>query len=112
MKEAIACFQTALETNPKEGYWWYRLGRLQLDEGQREQSLQSLSAAAELGDAMVEPPPWLADTHRLMGDVYYAQRKQGEAVVHYGRYLGLSPTDAIDRSEVQGKLRKIGAVAR
>ena len=111
MKEAIAAFQKALESNPKEGYWWYRLGRLQLDEGQHEQSLQSLTAAAELGDAMAEPPPWLADTHRLMGDVYYVQRKQGEAIVHYGRYLELSPPDSIDRAEVQGKLRKIGAVA-
>jgi len=112
MKEAVAAFQKALEGDPKEGYWWYRLGRLQLDEGQRDQSLQSLTVAAALGDAMAERPPWLADVHRLMGDVQHAQHKKREAVVHYGRYLELSPPDAIDRAEVQNKLRKIASGGR
>lgn len=112
MKEAIAAFKKAVEAEPKQGQWWYRLGRLQLDEGQRDQAFQSLSGAAEFGDALAEQPAWLADTHRLIGDVYYAQRKQREAVVHYARYLELSPADAIDRAEVQNRLRKIGTSAR
>ncbi|MCZ6805975.1 MAG: tetratricopeptide repeat protein [Deltaproteobacteria bacterium] len=112
MKEAIVAFQKAVEADPKQGYWWYRLGRLQLDETKRAQALQSLSAAVEIGDGMAERPPWLADTHRLMGDLYYAQRKRREAVVHYERYLELSTPDAIDRADVKSKLRKIGAVTR
>ncbi len=112
VKEAIAAFKKAVEAQPEQGQWWYRLGRLQLDEGQREQAFQSLTAAAGIGDGLAERPAWLADTHRLIGDVYYAQRKQREAVVHYGRYLELSPPDAIDRTEVQNKLRKISTRAQ
>jgi tetratricopeptide (TPR) repeat protein len=108
MKEAIAAFKKAVEAGPDRGEWWYRLGRLQLDEGQRDPAFQSLTAAAGIGDAMDAQPSWLADAHRLIGDVYYAERKQREAVVHYGRYLELSPADAIDRTDVQNKLRKIG----
>lgn len=112
MQEAIAAFQKALEADPQKGYWWYRLGRLQLDEGQRDQALQSLTAASEVGDAMTERLPWLADAHRLMGDVYYAQRQYREAVVQYGRYLELAPPDAIDRPDVHSKLRRIGTASR
>jgi len=112
VKEAIAAFKKAVEAEPTQGQWWYRLGRLQLDEGQRDQAFQSLTAAAGIGDAMEKHPAWLADTHRLIGDVYYVQRKQREAVVHYGRYLELSPADAIDRAEIQNKLRKIGTGAQ
>ncbi len=108
VKEAIAAFKKAVEAAPERGQWWYRLGRLQLDEGQRDQAFQSLSAAAGLGDGAAERPAWLADTHRLIGDVYFAQRKQREAVLHYERYLELSPANAIDRAEVQNRLRKIG----
>ncbi len=108
VKEAIAAFKKAVEAGPERGEWWYRLGRLQLDEGRRDPAFQSLTAAAGIGDAMDEQPSWLADAHRLIGDIYYAQRKQREAVVHYGRYLELSPADAIDRTDVQNKLRKIG----
>lgn len=43
-----------------------------------------------------------------MGDIYYGQRKRKEAVVQYGRYLELAEADAIDRPDVESKLRKIG----
>ncbi|MEM8607234.1 MAG: tetratricopeptide repeat protein [Myxococcota bacterium] len=106
--QAIAAFQRALELKPDEGYWWYRLGRLQLDQGKRDDALASLQTASELGDALPDRPAWLADAYRLRGDVYYAQRNKREAVVNYGRYLELSPPDAIDRPDVQAKLRQIG----
>ncbi|MEM7136244.1 MAG: tetratricopeptide repeat protein [Myxococcota bacterium] len=111
MNQAIAAFEKALEAKPEDGYWWYRLGRLQLDVGQRDTALASLAKAAELGDTSGERPAWLADAYRLRGDVYYAQRERREAVVNYGRYLELSTPDAIDRPDVQAKLRQIGAVA-
>lgn len=110
--QAITAFQKALELRPDDAYWWYRLGRLQLDQGDRNAALVSLETASTLGDALPEQPGWLADAYRLRGDVYYAQRNRREAVTHYGRYLELAPPNAIDRADVQAKLRQIGAVGQ
>ena len=110
IKEAIAAFQKAVESNPDNGYWWYRIGQLQLDQGKRAPALDALTRSAEIGEAAPEPPPWLADAERLRGDVYYAQRKNRNAIECYGRYLELSPPNAIDRADVKTKLRRIGAV--
>jgi len=108
MNEAIADFGKAVAGDPERGYWWYRLGRLQLDEGQRAPALTSLNAAIALGDKDPGDKAWLADAHRLTGDIYYAQKKRQDAVVQYGRYLELAGLDAIDRADVEAKLRKIG----
>ncbi|MGD8607202.1 MAG: tetratricopeptide repeat protein [Myxococcales bacterium] len=107
-KEAIADLQKAVQARPERGYWWYRLGRLQLDEGQRQQALTALTKATSIGDASPEPSGWLADAHRLVGDIYYAQKKRRDAVVEYGRYLELADSDAIDRADVENKLQRIG----
>jgi cellulose synthase operon protein C len=108
MTEAIADFEKAVAGDPKRGYWWYRLGRLQLDEGRQAQALNSLNTATSLGDEAPDDTGWLADAHRLTGDIYYAQKKRPDAVVHYGLYLELATPDAIDRADVQSKLNQIG----
>ncbi len=108
MKEAIKDFEKAVAGSPERGYWWYRLGRLQLDEGLRAQALTSLSTATSLGSADTDEEAWLADAHRLTGDIYYAQKKRQEAVEQYGRYLELAERDDIDRPDVEAKLRRIG----
>jgi tetratricopeptide (TPR) repeat protein len=108
MREAIAAFEKAVAGAPEQGYWWYRLGRLQLDEGQRAQALASLGKATSIGDEDPVGKAWLADAHRLTGDIYYAQNKRQEAIVEYGRYLELADREAIDRADVEAKLRKIG----
>ena len=107
MKEAIVDFEKAVAGDPERGYWWYRLGRLQLDEGRRAEALTSFGAATSLGDKTPGRKAWLADAHRLTGDIYYAQKKRQDAVVQYGRYLELAGSDAIDRADVEAKLRKI-----
>jgi len=107
MDEAIADLERAVAADPERGYWWYRLGRLQLDEGRQAQALSSLNNSTSLGDEDPEEKGWLADAHRLSGDIYYAQKKRQDAVVQYGRYLELAEPDAIDRAEVESKLRRI-----
>ncbi|MGB3052617.1 MAG: tetratricopeptide repeat protein [Polyangiales bacterium] len=107
MREAIAAFEKAVAGAPEQGYWWYRLGRLQLDEGQRAKALASLNAATSIGDEEPSGKAWVADSHRLTGDIYYAQKKRQEAVVEYGRYLELADREAIDRADVENKLRRI-----
>ena len=107
MKEAIVDFEKAVAGDPERGYWWYRLGRLQLDEGRRAEALTSLGTATSLGGDDPSRKAWVADAHRLTGDIYYAQKKRQDAVVEYGRYLELADRDAIDRVEVQRKLQMI-----
>ncbi|NNE19801.1 MAG: tetratricopeptide repeat protein, partial [Myxococcales bacterium] len=107
MKEAIAALEKAVAGAPEQGYWWYRLGRLQLDEGQRAQALTSLLEATAIGDEDPTGKAWVADSHRLTGDIYYARNKRQEAIVEYGRYLELADRDAIDRADVENKLRRI-----
>jgi predicted Zn finger-like uncharacterized protein len=107
MNEAIVDFEKAVAGKPEQGYWWYRLGRLQLDEGQRVKALASFGQATTLGGQTAGPNAWLADSHRLTGDIYYAQNKRQEAVVEYGRYLELAGLDAIDRADVEARLREI-----
>jgi tetratricopeptide (TPR) repeat protein len=106
-KEAVRDFEKAVEGNPDNPYWWYRLGRLQLDEGLRAKSLTSLTTAVSIADDAPSKHGWLADAHRLIGDIYYAQKKRQDAVVQYGRYLELADRDAIDRADVETKLRRI-----
>ena len=108
MTEAISDWEKAVAGAPEHGYWWYRLGRLQLDEGRREEALTSLTTASSLGDPDPEDKGWLADAHRLTGDIYFAQKKRQDAVVEYGRYLELADREAIDRADVEAKLRRIG----
>ena len=107
MPEAIAALEKAVAGDPERGYWWYRLGRLQLDEGRRSDALTSLGTALTLGDKTPGPSAWLADSHRLVGDIYYDQEKRQDAVVEYGRYLELADPGAIDRADVEAKLRNI-----
>ena len=97
--------QRGADRNP---VWWYRLGRLQLDEGQRAPALASLGKATTIGDEDPVGKAWVADAHRLTGDIYYAQNKRQESIVEYGRYLELADREAIDRADVEAKLRKMG----
>ncbi|MFW2389904.1 MAG: tetratricopeptide repeat protein [Polyangiales bacterium] len=107
MKDAIKSFEKAVAGDPEQGYWWYRLGRLQLDEGQRDAAFVSLGKAIAIGDAEAKKSAWVADSHRLVGDIYYAQKKRQDAIVEYGRYLDLADREAIDRADVEARLRRI-----
>ncbi len=109
VKDAIADYEKAVEGDPARGDWWYRLGRLQLDEGRVSQALESLTKAVAPGDEAPEGKAWLADAHRLVGDIHFSQNERQDAVVHYGRYLELSSLDALDRADVEAKLRRLGA---
>jgi tetratricopeptide (TPR) repeat protein len=107
MDEAIAAFEKAVAGAPQQGYWWYRLGRLQLDEGRRGKALASLNEATSIGDREPGGKAWLADSHRLIGDINYALKKRQEAIIEYGRYLELADREAIDRADVENRLRRI-----
>jgi tetratricopeptide (TPR) repeat protein len=109
---AVSDFEKAVEGQPDNAYWWYRLGRLQLDEGMRQKARASLTRSVSLGDEAPKEHGWLADAHRLIGDIDYAQGKRQDAIVAYGRYLELADADAIDRPDVEAKLDKMSRALR
>jgi tetratricopeptide (TPR) repeat protein len=107
--DAVRAYQRALEHDNSQGEWWYRLGRLQLDAGQRREAIPSLDRAALIGDALDAPPLWLADVHRLLGDALRNGGSRDQAIAHYRRYLEVAPANAIDRNEVRERLMEMGA---
>jgi tetratricopeptide (TPR) repeat protein len=105
--EAIDAYKRALEHDNSKGQWWYRLGRLQLDAGRRTQAVPSLERATLIGDALEDPPNWLADAHRLLGDTLRNSNRD-QAIAHYRRYLEVAPDNAIDRNQVRDQLMRMG----
>ncbi len=107
LSDAIEAYKRALEHDNSKGQWWYRLGRLQLDLGRRSQAIPSLERAALIGDALGDPPSWLADAHRLLGDSLRNTNRE-QAIAHYRQYLAVAPDNAIDRNNVRDQLMRMG----
>jgi tetratricopeptide (TPR) repeat protein len=105
---AIAAFDRAVAIVPNRGDWWYRLGRLQLDNGHRAEALAALVQATELGDPVDPPPSWLADAHRIRGNALRLGGDRANALIHYRRYMQLAPSTAIDRGEVSDWISRLG----
>ncbi len=97
---AIASLRQALDGDATRGDWWYRLGRLQMDDGNRAAGVTAFERAIEIGDALTPPPGWLADAHRWLGEGLRLGGDRENAVVHFNRYLQLAPANAIDRADV------------
>ncbi|HJL18046.1 MAG TPA: tetratricopeptide repeat protein [Sandaracinaceae bacterium LLY-WYZ-13_1] len=110
LPDAIASYERAVEHVDDEGQWWYRLGRLRMDRGDRDAAQQALARATLLGDAETPVSGWLADAHRLQGDALRLGGQRADAVQHYRRYLELAPASAIDRPDVRELLMDMGEV--
>ncbi|MGE0788923.1 MAG: tetratricopeptide repeat protein [Sandaracinaceae bacterium] len=110
LDDAIQSYARAVAAVDDNGEWWYRLGRLRMDRGQRGDAAVALQRATLLGDAMTPLPGWLADAHRLRGDALRLGGQGHEAVPHYRRYLELAPPSAIDRRQVREALMDLGEV--
>jgi tetratricopeptide (TPR) repeat protein len=105
LTQAVTAYQMALSASPNRGEWWYKLGRVYLDQGTRGAGFDALERAIKLGDAIDPPPYWLADSYRLVGDVARAANNRKNAVTAYKRYLELAPPGALDRTDVTKILR-------
>jgi tetratricopeptide (TPR) repeat protein len=109
MSDAIRSYERALEQDAERGYWWYRLGQLRMDAGQRGEAQTALRRATTIGDREVPQPGWLADAHRLEGDALRYGGDRAQAIQHYQRYLELAPENAIDRRVIEDQLADMGA---
>ena len=107
LKEAIGSYEKALAQRPEQAYWWYRLGRLRLDNGAQADAAKALARATAQAQKQTEAPPWLADAHRIYAEATY-KKQRSTAIKHFRRYLRLAPPSAIDRRDVIRRLRRWG----
>jgi len=103
---AIRDYERAIGHDGARGRWWYRLGRLRVDAGRQAEARAALVRAISSGDAESRAPAWLADAHRILGDLTRGSDRAG-AIAHYRKYLELAPASAIDRAEVQQAVARL-----
>ncbi|HKP59340.1 MAG TPA: tetratricopeptide repeat protein, partial [Polyangiales bacterium] len=104
LPQSIEAYQIALSHDANRGEWWYKLGRVYLDKGARNEGENALERAIKLGDALDPPPYWLADSYRLIGEnARNSNRKL--AMAAYKKYLQLAPHGALDRADVLKLMR-------
>ena len=106
-RRAIASYEQAVSREPTNAHWQYRLGVLRQEAGRTAEATTALQRAAEMGDAMREPPPWVAEAHRLLGNAHRRGGSNNAAIDHYERYMELAPQGAIDREEVRRILERL-----
>jgi tetratricopeptide (TPR) repeat protein len=107
LPEAVAAFESAVAHDDEQGLWWYRLGRLRMDIGNREPAVAALERATLLGDATTPLPVWLPAAHRLLGEAMRFDGRREDAVRHLERYLAIAPVGDFDRPEVQRLLTQL-----
>jgi tetratricopeptide (TPR) repeat protein len=104
---AVASYRKALEKEDNNGQWWYRLGSLLLDSGNKTEAVAALERSTDIGDRAAKSPTWLAEAHRLVGDAIGSSDRKA-VIGHYQRYLQLAPKSALDRDAVIATLQRWG----
>ena len=102
--KAEAAWKSAIKADPAAPEPHYRLGRLQMDQGQAGAALIQLRAAAAKVPANTV---WTADFYFQLG---YAERARGTrpaATAALKKYLSVAPSDAPARHEVEQMLGQI-----
>ncbi len=107
LPEAVEAYSQAVKAVPENGEWWYRLGSLELDRGNRAQARVALSEAVLRADRLFKKPPWAPEAHRLYADVLREDKRLGEALEHYRTYLSLAPAGARDRNEIEALVKSM-----
>lgn len=107
-REAIAEYELAVQRDDDEGEWWFRLGSLRMNNGDRVNALTALGLATRYGDVSSPLPGWLPEAHRMQAEALRLGGDNDEAIRHYRRYLEIAPASAIDRQDVEETLQRLG----
>ncbi|MBN1608984.1 MAG: tetratricopeptide repeat protein, partial [Polyangiaceae bacterium] len=103
--EALAHWRLAIQAQPQNATWRYRLGRL-LQQNQRSAEARAeLEKALALADEAEQPPTWMWEAHRLLAQ---AIGTQPAAAKHWQAFLRLSPAGNVYREEAKRELVKLG----
>jgi tetratricopeptide (TPR) repeat protein len=104
---AEAAWKTAVKLNPTSAESRYRLGRLQMDQGQTASALPHLRTAAE----HVPPAPadvgWRPDLYFQLGFAELRHGARDRALAAFRKYLEVAPADAPARVEVTRQIHEI-----
>jgi Flp pilus assembly protein TadD len=93
-------FREALARDDRDAEAWNSLGVVLIRQGAREPGIEALRTALRL-------MPTHLEAHRNLGVALDRQRRRGEAIVHYERFLSLSPAGYPGRDEVRRRLLEI-----
>ncbi len=106
-RRAIGSYEQAVAREPDNAFWQYRLGVLRMEAGRGGEATAALRRATTIADAASEPPGWLAEAHRLLGNAHRRAGERTAAIDEYERYMELAPQSAIDREEVRDILNRL-----
>ena len=99
--KAEAAWKSAIRTDSAAPEPHYRLGRLQMDQGQAGAALVQLRLAAPRVPAS---GPWTADFYFQLGYAEKARGTRPAASAALKKYLAIAPADAPSRHEVEQQL--------
>jgi tetratricopeptide (TPR) repeat protein len=108
LPEAIRAYRTALERDPSRGEWWYRQASIEADAGLRGDADGHVKRAIEIGDKLDSMPYWLPDAYRMAGENAEARGDRTAAIRLFKRYVQIAAPNAIDRTEIERKLKGWG----
>ena len=109
-KHAIDAYRQAVQLDSSQALWWYRLARLEMNEGLRDKSLVDAKRSIELGSKSEGAKPgWLADAHRLAGELHDKLNQKEQAVHHYSQFWKLATMDHVERALVYKRLSLLGS---
>ncbi|HSC86395.1 MAG TPA: tetratricopeptide repeat protein, partial [Polyangiaceae bacterium] len=87
-QDALVEWKAAVQSGHGDAFWYYRYGKLLLDNRQAEEARPQLERAVELGSKLEPPPPWLWDAHRNLA---LALGRTKEAIPHWEIFLDKAP---------------------
>ncbi len=108
LDDAIRSYKKALERDNGNGEWWFKLGRVLFNAGRISEAGKALQNATRIGDEAEQPPYWLAEAHRALGEILAMKNNRRAAIVQYKRFLELAPDGSIDRTAVKNAMKKWG----
>ena len=81
---ALACFENAVNKNPRRAETWVEVGFCKVKQGKHEEAIRAYRRALQLR-------PGSADAYNRLGDAYFDASKFNEAVESYQQAVRLRP---------------------
>lgn len=105
---ALELYRRALAIAPDRAEWRSRYARLFADAGRDNDALRELEQACRIGDNLPAPPGWLAEAHRLAGEVAFRASRRDAARQHYRRFVDLASPGTAGLDEARRVLQELG----
>ncbi len=108
LSRAIQAYRTALNREPDNGYWWFRIGTIYAHAGKHGEADKAVKKSIAIGEETDPRPDWLADAYSVAGEQAETARNRKMAIRLYKRYLVIAPISHFDYEAIQDKLKGWG----